>query len=68
MGYSQAPFSQPSQHPAARNADVEWGRIMGERPYFEKEGMSRHPNGPYTIESVRNSLLELLKQLAADNR
>ena len=44
------------------------GRIMGERPYFEKEGMSRHPNGPYTIESVRNSLLELLKQLAADNR
>jgi hypothetical protein len=50
-----------------RNADVEWGRIMGERPYFENEGLPRHPNDPYTIESVRNTLLELLSQLSADN-
>jgi hypothetical protein len=49
-----------------RNADVEWGRTMGERPYFEKEGSPRHPDDPYTIESVRNTLLELLAQLAAD--
>lgn len=50
-----------------RNSDIEWGRIMGERPYFEREGSPRHPNDPYTIETVRNTLLELLTQLAADN-
>ncbi len=50
-----------------RNADIEWGRIMGERPHFEKEDSPRHPNDPYTIESVRNTLLELLAQLAAAN-
>jgi hypothetical protein len=49
-----------------RDADVEWGRVMGERPYFEKEGSSRHPEDPYTTESVRNALSELLKQLAVD--
>lgn len=49
-----------------RNADVEWGRTMGERPYFEKEGAPHDPNDPYTIESVRKSLSELLTQLAAD--
>ena len=26
-----------------RDADVEWGRVMGERPYFEKEGFSVPP-------------------------
>ena len=49
-----------------RDADVEWGRVMGERPYFEKEGSPRHPEDPYTIESVRNALSELLTQLAVD--
>jgi len=49
-----------------RNADVEWGQTMGERPYFEKEGSPRDPNDPYTIESVRHVLLELRSQLAAD--
>ena len=47
-----------------RNADIEWGRVMGERPYFEKEGSPRHPDDPYTVESVRNALDRLLKQLA----
>jgi len=49
-----------------RNADVEWGRTMGERPYFEKEGSPSNPNDPYTIESVRNSVSELLMQLTAN--
>ena len=44
-----------------RDADVEWGRVMGERPYFEKEGSPRHPDDPYTVESVRNALSGLLK-------
>jgi hypothetical protein len=47
-----------------RDADVEWGRLMGERPYFEKEGTPRHPDDPYTVESVRNALSGLLRQLA----
>ena len=46
-----------------RDADVEWGRVMGERPYFEKEGSPRHPDDPYTVESVRNALSGLLEQL-----
>ena len=47
-----------------RYTDIEWGRVMGERPYFEKEGGPRHPDDPYTVESVRNALSGLLKQLA----
>jgi hypothetical protein len=47
-----------------RDADIEWGRAMDERPHFEKDGSPHHPDDPYTIESVRNSLSEVLKQLA----
>jgi hypothetical protein len=47
-----------------RDADIEWGRVMGERPFFEKEGSPRHPDDPYTVESVRNALSGLLKLLA----
>jgi hypothetical protein len=46
-----------------READVEWGRVMGERPYFENERSPRHPDDPYTVESVRNALSGLLQQL-----
>ncbi len=49
-----------------RAADVEWGRVMGERPYFEKEGVPHHPDDPYTVESVRNVLSNILKQLATE--
>jgi hypothetical protein len=49
-----------------RDADIEWGRVFGERPYFEKEGSPPHPDDPYTIDSVRNTLSGLLKQLAQD--
>ena len=48
-----------------READIEWGGVMGERPYFEKEGSPHHPDDPYTVESVRNALSGLLEQLAA---
>jgi hypothetical protein len=50
-----------------RHADVEWARIMGERPYFEKEGSPPQPDDPYTVESVRSTLSGLLKQLAVDD-
>jgi hypothetical protein len=48
-----------------READIEWGRAMDERPHFEKEGSPPHPEDPYAVESVRNALLGLLKQLTA---
>jgi hypothetical protein len=48
-----------------RDADVEWGRAMGERPHFEEEGSPRHADDPYTIKSVREALSGLLEQLAA---
>jgi len=47
-----------------RDADVEWGRVMGERPYFETEGSPRHPDDPYTVESVRKTLFGVLKRLS----
>lgn len=50
-----------------RDCDVEWSRVMGERPYFEQEGSPRHPDDPYSLESVRNALSDILKQLETDN-
>ena len=48
-----------------RDTDIEWGRTMGERPYFQKEGSPPHPDDPCTVESVRIALSEILKQLAS---
>jgi len=48
-----------------READVEWGRTFGERPYFEKVGCPPHPDDAYTIESVRISLSQLFERLGA---
>jgi len=47
-----------------READVEWGRVFGERPYFEKDGCPPAPDDPYTLESVRTALTQLAKRLA----
>ena len=46
-----------------READVEWGRVFGERPHFEKPGQPPHPDDPYTLASVRAALTELLGRL-----
>jgi hypothetical protein len=48
-----------------READVEWGRLSDERPYFEKDGCPPHPDDPYTLESVRTALTLLASGLAA---
>jgi len=47
-----------------READVEWGRVYGERPYFQKVGSSPDQEDPYTIESVRITLSRLMEDLA----
>jgi hypothetical protein len=49
-----------------READVEWGRVHGERPFFNKEGSPPHPDDLYSIESTRKALSELLTQLPVD--
>jgi hypothetical protein len=46
-----------------RTTDMEWGQVMGERPYFEREGAPAHPADPYTTESVRRALSRLLESL-----
>ena len=51
-----------------READVEWGRLMRERPYFETEGTPPDPDDPYTVESVCNTLSGVVKQLAVGER
>jgi hypothetical protein len=47
-----------------RDTDVEWGRVMGERPYFETAGTPCNADDPYTVESVRCKLTSILDQLA----
>jgi len=48
-----------------READVEWGRVFGERPRFEKDGCPPAPDDPYTLESVRAALTRLAGGLTA---
>src|SRR5262249_46508263 len=47
-----------------READVEWGQVQGERPYFETAGGPAYPDDPYTLGSVRKTLAGLIEQLA----
>lgn len=47
-----------------RLADVEWGRRMGERPYFNKPGVAPDPDDPYTSDSVRAALDEIVTKIA----
>ena len=49
-----------------READVEWARRMDERPIFEREGSPPDPGDPYTADSVRSVLDEILQKLAAE--
>lgn len=58
--------SAPLLEELVRTADVEWGRSMGERPFFEKPGFPCHPDDPYTLESVRKKLTGILQQLTAE--
>ena len=48
-----------------READAEWGRLHDERPYFQRPDRPPHPEDPYTIESVRLALVQLLRSFAS---
>ena len=47
-----------------READVEWARAMGERPHFERAGCAPHPDDPYTVATVRKTLVDVLERLS----
>ena len=49
-----------------READFEWGRMMDERPRFERAGVPAHPDDPYTAQSVADSLRDALDRLPAE--
>ena len=55
--------SDSLMHELVRQADTEWARILGERPYFEQEGVPPDPADPYTVESVRIKLSDLIEKL-----
>ena len=42
-----------------RQVDAEYGRMMDERPYFQKPGAPPHPDDEYTHQSVRVTLTQL---------
>jgi hypothetical protein len=48
-----------------READAEWGRVLGELPCFETDGRPPAANDPYTRESVRTALTKLAGGLTA---
>ena len=48
-----------------READVEWGRVMDERPHFEREGAPPSPDDPYTLDGVRTALADAFQKLPA---
>jgi hypothetical protein len=47
-----------------RQADCEWGRIYGERPYFDHPGVQPNEDDPYTDQSVRTSLTQFMATLS----
>lgn len=56
--------SDPLLEEVVREADVEWGRRMDERPHFDRAGSPAHADDPYTLRSVRKTLEEIARQLA----
>ena len=48
-----------------QEADLEWGRAMDERPYFQRAGEAPDPDDPYTLDSVRSALNEIVRRLEA---
>ena len=48
-----------------RETDSEWGRVLGERPFFQMPNRPPHRDDPYTIDSVRSALSQLGETLAS---
>lgn len=48
-----------------READLKWGQMYEERPYFQKPGDPAHPEDEYSHESVREKLSDLREKVAS---
>jgi hypothetical protein len=46
-----------------RDADMEWGRMFGERPYFQQAGRLPSADDPYTVDAGRITLSRLIEKL-----
>lgn len=57
--------AEPRLRELVRMADMEWGRLLDERPHFDQEGQAPHPDDPYTTDSVRSALVGFLAALTA---
>lgn len=44
-----------------RRVDAEWGQLFSERPRFQQVGQAAHPDDPYTHDSVRAALTQLVE-------
>ena len=44
-----------------RRVDAMWGQLLGERPHFQRPGQEAHPDDPYTHDSVRKAMMELIE-------
>jgi hypothetical protein len=49
-----------------KQADMKWGEIYDERPYFQQPGQPAHPEDEYTHDSVAQDLTRLLERLDQD--
>ncbi|HTK59059.1 MAG TPA: hypothetical protein VL336_08765 [Sphingomicrobium sp.] len=66
-GYCRAVLENDSRlTEIVREADVEWGRAMDERPHFDREGIQPSPDDPYTSESVRRALDDVLTKIPGE--
>ena len=67
-GYLKQTLESPSQlNRLVREVDAEWGRLYDERPYFEHGEHPPHRKDPYTRESVRVALTDVLATLRSDS-
>ena len=49
-----------------RQADLKWGQMYEERPYFQKPGQPAHPDDEYSHQSVREKLSQLRQKLSSN--
>ena len=55
--------SEPRLVEIVREADIEWGRAMDERPFFDRQGAPPDPDDPYTVQKVRQAIEAALERL-----
>jgi len=64
-GYCQRVLASDTRlRELVRQADAEWGWRMDERPHFDRADSAPHPEDPYTVHSVRQTLSNVLARLA----